>query len=606
MDKPKSDPKPKPLVVLGLLGTTLDAGFDADRWNRWRPTVSLCRHEDLLVHRLELLAQPGYMALAGQIKQDLAGVSPETEVRLHEVALDSPWDFERVFETLHAFARGYTFDTEAEDYLVHITTGSHVAQICLFLLTESRHFPAKLVQTGPPDRDRSGAGTFQIIDLDLSRYDRIATRFQREAEEARSFLKSGIDTRNPTFNALMERIERVALATTAPILLAGATGTGKSQLARRIYELKVTRRLVRGPLVEVNCATLRGDAAMSALFGHRKGAFTGSVADRAGLLKSAHGGVLFLDEIGELGSDEQAMLLRALEEKRFLPVGADREEESDFQLIAGTNRDLNEDVRHRRFREDLLARLDLWTFHLPGLAERRDDIEPNLRYELDRFEATTGRRASFNREAGERFMRFATSAEAPWPANFRDLNAAVTRMATLAHGGRITVREVDEEIERLRRSWTPRAEPGSERVVELLGDKAEALDRFDRVQLEDVLRVCRETPSVSEAGRVLFAESRRRRHSTNDADRLRKYLARFGSTGVRSRRGVALAANAARRRGTAASSPLLALLALRPYLLPSPRRAKLLRVFPPCSVTAVPVVELSASGAVSGGRDRHP
>ena len=126
---------------------------------------------------------------------------------------------------------------------------------------------------------------------------------------------------------------------------------------------------------------------MSALFGHVKGAFTGAMRDRPGLLRGANGGLLFLDEMAELGLDEQAMLLRALEEKRFLPLGGDREIASDFQLIAGTNRDLAEAVRTGRFREDLLARIDLWTFRLPGLAERREDIAPNLDYELEQFGA---------------------------------------------------------------------------------------------------------------------------------------------------------------------------------------------------------------------------
>ncbi len=133
----------------------------------------------------------------------------------------------------------------------------------------------------------------------------------------------------------------------APILLMGPTGAGKSQLARRVFELKKARRQVSGELVDVNCATLRGDGAMSALFGHVKGAFTGALEARAGLLRKAHGGVLFLDEIGELGADEQAMLLRAIEEKVFLPVGSDREVKSDFVLLAGTNRDLAIEARGR-------------------------------------------------------------------------------------------------------------------------------------------------------------------------------------------------------------------------------------------------------------------
>src|SRR5947207_4777052 len=142
----------------------------------------------------------------------------------------------------------------------------------------------------------------------------------------------------------------------------GPTGAGKSRLARRIYELKKARHAVKGEFVDLNCATLRGDGAMSALFGHTKGAFTGALKERPGLLRKADGGMLFLDEIGELGLDEQAMLLRALEDKTFLPVGSDRELKSDFQLVAGTNRDLAARVAGGQFREDLLARINLWSF----------------------------------------------------------------------------------------------------------------------------------------------------------------------------------------------------------------------------------------------------
>src|SRR5690606_15829270 len=315
-----------------------------------------------------------------QIAEDVARLSPETVVRLHPIALADPWDFEAVFATLHDFARGYPFDLERERYLVHITTGTHVAQICWFLLAESRHVPAALLQISPPRGDRSRPGSHRVIDLDLSRYDALAARFHREREESLSFLKAGIDTRNAAFNRLIEGIERVALRSREPILLTGPTGAGKSQLARRIYALERARKLLRGPLVEVNCATIRGDGAMSALFGHVKGAYTGAVTDRAGLLRAADGGVLFLDEVGELGADEQAMLLRAIEDKRFSPLGADSEITSDFQLIAGTNADLHQSVRSGKFREDLLARINLWTFKLPALRDRTEDIEPNIQY----------------------------------------------------------------------------------------------------------------------------------------------------------------------------------------------------------------------------------
>jgi transcriptional regulatory protein RtcR len=235
---------------------------------------------------------------------------------------------------------------------------------------------------------------------------------------------------------------------------------------------------------------------------------------------------LFLDEIGELGADEQAMLLRALEDKRFLPVGGDREVASDFQLIAGTNRDLGKRVAEGRFRDDLYARLNIWSFHLPGLAERMEDIEPNLDYELDRFARDENRRVTFNKEARARYLAFATSGEAPWSGNFRDLGASVVRMATLAPAGRINEACVEEELARLRRLW--RQEGGGDVLRELLGDAVDEIDLFDRVQLAEVVKVCRRCRTVSEAGRQLFAASRAKRASTNDADRLRKYLTRFG------------------------------------------------------------------------------
>ncbi|RNF82028.1 RNA repair transcriptional activator RtcR [Montanilutibacter psychrotolerans] len=514
-------------VILGMLGTQLDAGTGPGRWEKWRPTVSLGQYEDFLPDRIELmLDERRYGKLATLVVEDLAQASPDTVVRRHDTYLADPWDFESVYACLHDFLRGYAFLPEEEDYYVHITTGTHVAQICWFLLTESRHFPGRLLQTSPPRKQNGeAAGSYAFIDLDLSRYDRIAQRFAQQRLEDRDLLKSGIATRNAAFNRMIEQIETVATRSRAPMLLMGPTGAGKSQLAKRVFELKKLKHQLPGRFVEVNCATLRGDGAMSTLFGHTKGAYTGASSDRAGLLRSAHQGLLFLDEIGELGADEQAMLLRALEEKRFLPVGSDKEVESDFQLIAGTNRDLHQAVAHGRFREDLLARLNLWTYHLPGLADRREDIEPNLDFELERWSREQHQRVTLNREARERYLRFATSADAGWSGNFRDLGASVMRLATLAEGGRINTALVDDEIARLRRQWRSGQAPSP--LDELLGERVAGLDRYDRVQLEDVLRVCRHAKSLSQAGRELFAVSRTQKASGNDADRLRKYLARF-------------------------------------------------------------------------------
>ncbi len=523
-------------VVIGILGTKLDSGTDVRRWDIWRPTVSLFQHEDLLWDRLELLAEPTFSRISERVLEDVRAISPETTATLHPVDFGKdPWDLEAVYAALHDWSRGYPFDLENEEYFIHITTGTHIAQISLFLLNEAGALPGKLIQTSPPMTKRSRkppVAGYSVIDLDLSKYDKLGTRFQKEQVEVTDFLKSGIATRNPTFNLLIDRIEQVALASKAPVLLTGPTGAGKSQLARRIFELRQQRGGLRGNFVEVNCATLTGDTAASALFGHTRGSFTGAQKDRAGLLCEADGGLLFLDEIGELGTDEQAMLLRALEDKTFLPVGADKPVTSNFQLIAGTNRELREAVIRGRFREDLMARIDLWTFALPSLSARREDIAPNLEYELDRFHRDGGRRVSFNKEAKVTFLKFAEAADSAWFGNFRDLNAAVTRMATLAPRGRIRVEEVEEEISRLRKNWHRPGETSEKETVDLsefLDPVALAeLDPFDRVQLTYVAAVCRRSKTLSDAGREIFAVSRLQRAVTNDADRLKKYLTKFG------------------------------------------------------------------------------
>lgn len=518
-------------TVISILGNRLDQqGLGKRRWNHWRPSISLLMHPELQVDEFVLLHQAADNELAQLTMTDMRELSPHTQVHDYFLEYSDPWDFEEVYSELYKFAQHYTFDPESTNYYVHITTGTHVAQICLFLLTEANYIPAKLIQTSP---SKEGVqGTYHIIDLDLSRYDQIASRFAKEAQEGISYLKGGIATRNTAFNYLIEQLEQVSIRSAAPILLTGATGVGKSQLAKRVFALKKQRGQITGELVEVNCATLRGDNAMSALFGHVKGAFTGALSNRNGLLKEAHKGLLFLDEIGELGLDEQAMLLRAIEEKVFTPFGSDKEVSSDFQLIAGTNRDLFAEVRAGKFREDLLARINLWTYELPSLKDRIEDFEPNLDYELQQFTRKVGHKVSFNQAAREHYLKFAHSPEALWRANFRDLNSSVTRLATLAHGGRINEDLVNHEIQRLSYDWKNFQAQAQTKDTELLASLVpEAVlantDYFEQIQLAEVLRVCRASKNLADAGRKLFNVSRTQRSSQNDSHRLRIYLQKY-------------------------------------------------------------------------------
>lgn len=176
---------------------------------------------------------------------------------------------------------------------------------------------------------------------------------------------------------------------------------------------------------------------------------------------------------------------------------------------------------------NLYARINLWTFTLPGLRQRQEDIEPNLDYEVERHASLTGDSVRFNTEARRAWLAFATSPQATWRGNFRELSASVTRMATFATSGRITLDTVEDEINRLRYNWQESRPP---RLRRCWAQRQKTSISSDRMQLEHVIAICRQAKSLSAAGRELFDISRQGKASVNDADRLRKYLARFGLT----------------------------------------------------------------------------
>ncbi len=509
-------------VVLGFLGTQLDRG----QKRRWRPTLSLVQHDHFTVDRLELLYDINFHRLACSVQRDLEALSPNTEVLLRRLDLTDPWDFQEMYGKLFDFARDYGFDEDRERYHVHLTTGTHVAQICWFLLAESRHIPARLIQTGPP-RGEDAPASFGIIDLDLSRYNALQQRFDQLSREYSDQLKGGIETKNIAYNDVIDRIELVASGSDAPILLLGETGTGKTELAERIYSLKLDRRRVKGRLVHVNCAVLNGPDAVATLFGRRRSYSGQAGSERSGLLREADGGVLFLDEVDTLDWNTQSLLLHAVETGRFYPLGSDHEVSSRFHLIAGANRDLRAMVAKGTFRADLLSRLSMWQMTLPPLRARRDDIEANLVFELARASRELGTEVGFNADARAAYLRFARDPATLWPGNFRDFGGSIRRLCTLAPRGRITRMMVEDEIENLREIWRDTsADEDAGIIATVLGPDTE-LDPFDKVQLAHVIRTCKSSATLSDAGRTLFAISRTQRKTQNDADRLRKYLAKF-------------------------------------------------------------------------------
>ena len=250
-------------IAISVLGTQKDAhgGKGAARWNTWRPTLGLVQQESLPIDELHLILNEEFRPLAEQVKADINSVSPETKVVFDIIQFKDPWDFEEVYGKFYDYAKSPCFHKERTNYYIHISTGTHVEQICLFLLAESRHLAAKLVQTSPKEghvrHSRDPKGTINVIDLDLSRYDKLAKRFELERQDDLSFLKQGIDTKNAAFNRLIETIERVAVRSADPILLTGPTGAGKSQLAKQIYLLKKQSGKVKGSGAATRASRLR-------------------------------------------------------------------------------------------------------------------------------------------------------------------------------------------------------------------------------------------------------------------------------------------------------------------------------------------------------------
>ncbi len=257
---------------------------------------------------------------------------------------------------------------------------------------------------------------------------------RRELDRAHSF--DQIVGASDALQELLTLVAKVA-GTNAAILIAGESGTGKEQVARAVH---FHSGRAKGPFLAINCGALNENLLEAELFGYEKGAFTGATSARAGLLASADGGTIFLDEIGEMPPSLQVKLLRALQEREVLPVGGRSPVAFDARVVAATNRDLEAEVRAGRFREDLFYRLNVIPVRVPPLRERAGDVPLLARHFAARF----------GREMGVGEVRFAPSALAAlagyaWPGNIRELMNAVERAVALSTG-EILVEHLPEKI----------------------------------------------------------------------------------------------------------------------------------------------------------------
>ena len=241
--------------------------------------------------------------------------------------------------------------------------------------------------------------------------------------------------KSPLAVKLQNIVRVVAPADSLSVLILGASGTGKEYVARQIHELSGR---ADAPFIAVDCGALPKELAASELFGPVKGAFTGATENKTGMFAVANHGTLFLDEVGNLSMEVQVLLLRALQEKRYRPVGGKEEVKADIRLVAATNEDLERAITEGRFREDLFHRLNEFPLYVPLLAECPEDIIPLAEFMLDIANRELGKDVKgFDRETQKRLKAY------PWPGNIRELKGAVKRAALLAKDDWITSEDVD-------------------------------------------------------------------------------------------------------------------------------------------------------------------
>jgi two-component system, NtrC family, response regulator PilR len=242
---------------------------------------------------------------------------------------------------------------------------------------------------------------------------------------------------SPKMRAIFELIQNIA-PQTSRVLITGESGTGKELVARAIHEnsARTTK-----PFITINCGAFPETLLESELFGYVRGAFTGANENRRGLFQAAHGGTLFMDEIGNMSVAMQVKLYRVLQESKVRPLGSAEETDVDVRVIAATNKDLEKEIAEDRFREDLYYRLSVIPIKLPALRERREDIPLLARFFLNRFSASMGKPVEgIEPEAMRRLEVY------EWPGNVRELENTIERAVALESGKRITVEGLPEKI----------------------------------------------------------------------------------------------------------------------------------------------------------------
>ncbi|WP_018952680.1 sigma-54 interaction domain-containing protein [Thioalkalivibrio sulfidiphilus] len=365
------------------------------------------------------------------------------QIAPHHVTLTNPTSFEDIYREAVRVVGKVSAQAPDEELTFHLSPGTPAMAAIWVLLAKTR-YPARLIESS-----REHGVKDVHIPFELSA--EFIPRASRQADEALARLAQGLPPEAPEFSSIVHRCapmkrcvalaHRLALRD-VPVLIQGESGTGKELFARAIHQASARRD---APFVAVNCGAIPQELVDAELFGHEKGAFTGAAASRAGYFEAAHGGSLFLDEVGELPLASQVRLLRVLQEREITRVGTTKSRPVDVRVIAATNRALPDEIRQGRFREDLFHRLAVGVLLLPPLREREGDLSLLIDALLAAINAEAATQPGFQHKklsAGARNLLLQHS----WPGNVRELHNTLTRATIWAPGGEITAQDVAEAL----------------------------------------------------------------------------------------------------------------------------------------------------------------
>lgn len=384
-----------------------------------------------------LLSTPATVELTKSTAEAISGAA----VTVRFLQLPDPTDYLAILRELRRECQVVRRDNLDAELFVATASGTPQMHACWFLLTASGELPATLLHVRPPRFVTKQLPQVEEIVPSAEHFPQVLpNRMVSDETDLLKLLDSALESvglliQHPSMRKLAEKAAAMA-PVSSTVLILGETGSGKEMFAQLIHTLSQRR----GPFIPLNCGAIPSELVESTLFGHRKGSFTGAIENRIGTFEQADKGTLFLDEIGELPLAAQVKLLRVLQDQLVHPVGANASRKVDVRVLAATNRDLPEEVKAKRFREDLYFRLCPLTLAIPPLRQRRSEIVPLAVGILERLNRSYRRQRRFSPAALRKLNTY------PWPGNVRQLEGVLTSAVILSASDLIQPDDLDLQV----------------------------------------------------------------------------------------------------------------------------------------------------------------